>query len=314
MASAGEKKRKLSFAWLKPPPVPADGSMSLYDHLRELRYRLVFAVVAIVVGMVVCGIFYDPYLVDLVMHPINTAIDNLEVTHPHLNVQPINNDVTAPIMMFIKIIAMGGAILTAPVWLYQLWAFIVPGLLANEKKWARLFVGVATPLFLAGVATGYLIMPKGVGVLVGFTPESANIDNLVPMETFIGFLMRVVLVFGISYLIPLVMLMLNFVGVLSAAQMKKFRPFVILVAFIFAAVANPSTDPFSMLAIALPMTVLLLASEQIAKIREKRIAARGDDDPTAHDRVLQELTALDEKEKAEREALDSGRAAAAESK
>lgn len=294
--------RKLSLAWLKPPPVPPDGNMSLYDHLRELRYRLVFSVVAIVVGMLVCAIFYDPWLYNVMLRPLKIAQATLAVTHPDLSLQPVNEGVTAPFLVFIKIVGLSGMILTAPVWLHQLWSFIVPGLLAKEKKWARIFVGVATPLFLAGCATGYFLLPKGIGVLVGFTPEGYEVGNLLQLETFLGFLIRVVLVFGVSYLIPLVMLLLNFLGVITSAQMKRFRPFIILIAFIFAAVATPTTDPFSMVAMALPMTILLMITEQIAKVSEKRRATREADDPVANDKVLAELNALDEQERLEREA------------
>lgn len=293
--------RKLSFAWLKPPPVPPDGNMSLYDHLRELRYRLVFSVVAIIIGMAVSATFY-PFLYRVLKRPFDMAKAQLAVTHPDLDLQATNDGVTAGFMVFIKLVALSGVIITAPVWLHQVWSFIVPGLLAKEKKWARIFVGVATPLFLAGVVTGYLLLPKGIGVLVGFTPENEDLLNLLRMEEFLGFMTRVVLVFGISYLIPLVMLLLNFLGVITSAQMKRFRPFIILIAFIFAAVATPTTDPFSMIAMALPMTILLMITEQIAKVSEKRRATREADDPVANDKVLAELNALDEQERLEREA------------
>lgn len=302
------KGRKLSLAWLKPPPVPPDGNMSLYDHLRELRYRLVFSVAAIALGMAASAFFYNPYLYDWVLRPLNIAKADLAISHPELNIQAVNTDVTAPFLVAIKIVALSGAIVTSPIWLHQLWAFIVPGLLSKEKKWARTFVGIATPLFLAGCATGYLLLPKGVGVLVGFTPEGQDVDNLLQVETFLGFLIRVVLVFGISYLIPLVMLLLNLLGIVTAAQMKRFRPFIILISFVFAAMVTPTTDPFSMIAMALPMTILLMITEQIAKVSEKRRAARAEnpDDPTSRDTVLQELEALDEQERAEKAALEAG--------
>ncbi len=298
------KGRKLSFAWLKPPPVPPDGNMSLYDHLRELRYRLVFSVVTIILGMALSAAFY-PQLYRVLKRPLDMAKADLAISHPGLDLQATNDGVTAGFMVFIKLIALSGVIVTAPIWLHQLWSFIVPGLLAKEKKWARTFVGIATPLFLAGVATGYFLLPKGVGVLIGFTPENEDLLNLLRMEEFLGFMTRVMLVFGISYLIPLVMLLLNILGVITAAQMKRFRPFIILIAFVFAAVATPTTDPFSMIAMALPMTILLLITEQIAKVNERRRAARAEDDPTSRDTVLAELKALDEKERAEKAALES---------
>ncbi|MGD7705744.1 twin-arginine translocase subunit TatC [Microlunatus sp. Y2014] len=277
--------------------------MSLYDHLRELRYRVLFAGVAVIVGMAVSAIFYNQ-LYGVLKWPLDVAIADLAVTHPSLELQPTNNDVTSPFIIMMKVIAISGLVFTAPVWLYQLWAFIMPGLLANEKKWARIFVGCATPLFLAGVATGYLLMPKAVGVLIGFTPDDQGILNLLTMENFLSFLIRVMLVFGVSYLIPLLMLMLNFLGIITSKHMKKFRPFIIFGAFAFAAVATPSTDPFSMIALALPLTILMMITEQIAKWNEKR-KGKLSDDPLARDKVLQDMLAADEAAKLEAEQTDA---------
>ena len=117
--------------------------------------------------------------------------------------------------MALKVCLVSGLVLTAPIWLYQLWSFIVPGLLAKEKKWAMIFIGTATPLFLAGVVTGYLIMPKGIAVLLGFTQDGvANLQNI---NDFLSFMLRLMVVFGIAFLIPLIVLMLNIVGVVKAS-------------------------------------------------------------------------------------------------
>ena len=142
--------------------------------------------------------------------------------------------------------------LTAPIWLYQLWAFIVPGLLAKEKKWALIFIGIASPLFFLGVATAYFVLPKAIAVLLGFTQE--GVANLQDINAFLSFMLRLMVVFGIAFLIPLLVLMLNIVGVVKASQLSKYRTLVIFGTFVFGAVATPSTDPFSMLALALPMT------------------------------------------------------------
>lgn len=295
---------KFSLAWLKPPPVPPDGNMSLYDHLRELRYRVLFAIIAIGLGAAFCAIFYDQ-LVQVLLWPLNVAKAELAVSHPELNIRPTTKSATEPFIIFMKVSAISGLVLTAPVWLYQLWAFIMPGLLANEKKWARIFVVSATPLFLAGVVSGYFLMPKAIQVLLSFTPDHQNIDNLLQVNDFLSFMIRVMLVFGASYLIPLVLLMLNMLGVITAKQMQKFRPFIIFGAFVFAAMATPSTDPFSMLGLALPLTILLLITEQIAKANDRRRADRSDD-PLAQDKLLAELTAQDEREAAERAAGKAG--------
>jgi sec-independent protein translocase protein TatC len=186
--------------------------------------------------------------------------------------------------------------LSAPIWLWQLWSFIVPGLLAKEKKWALIFIGAATPLFLAGVAVGYIVMPKGIMVLLGFT--QAGVTNLQDVNQFLSFLMRIMVVFGVAFLIPLVVLMLNILGVIPARYLSKYRTYVVFGTFVFGAVATPSTDPFSMLALAAPMTLLFLAAEVIAHLLDRRKARRarlaGSDLAVSasveNDRALRDLT------------------------
>jgi sec-independent protein translocase protein TatC len=180
---------------------------------------------------------------------------------------------------------------TAPIWLWQLWAFIVPGLLSKEKKWALIFIGAATPLFAAGVLVGYVVMPKGIIVLLGFT--EGGVSNLQDINEFLSFMMRVMLVFGAGFLIPLIVLMLNFLGVIKATQLSKYRTLVIFGTFVFGAVATPSTDPFSMLLLAIPMTVLFLAAEILAHIFDRRKSRRTAVDGIENDQALRELNEAD---------------------
>ncbi len=278
--------------------------MALADHLRELRYRLVVAVLAVVAAMIVCAFFYDPWLYEFILRPWETAVAELSETRPGLETRLVNMGVTAPFTLALKIVGLAGLILSAPVWLWQVWSFIVPGLLAKEKKWAMVFVGLATPLFLAGIATGYLVMPKGIEVLLGFTPEEVDVTNQLAIEEFLGFLMRVMLVFGVSYLIPLALLLLNFLGIVKGAHLKKFRPAIIFGSFVFAAVATPSTDPFSMVALAMPLTILCMITEAIAHVHDKRKAA-ADGDPLENDVVLQAMYAEDERKARERAELEA---------
>jgi len=262
---------KLSLAWLKPPPLPADGSMTLFEHLRELRYRLVVASLAILVGTIAAW-FYQEQLVAILMHPYNVAIESLKARNPGAETLVVNQGIASPFTLALKVSALAGVMLSAPVWLWQLWAFIVPGLLAKEKKWALVFIGCATPLFAAGVAVGYIVMPKGIQVLLGFT--QSGVANLQDLNQFLSFLMRVMIVFGVAFLIPLVVLMLNILGVIPARYLSKYRTYVIFGTFVFGAVATPSTDPFSMLALAAPMTLLFLAAEIIAHLLDRRKAKR----------------------------------------
>ncbi len=194
----------------------------------------------------------------------------------------------APFTLALKVSALAGLLLTTPMWLYQLWAFVVPGLLAKEKRWTLIFLGSATPLFLAGVAVGYYVMPKGLVVLLGFTEN--GISNLQDVNQFLSFLMRFMLVFGVAFLIPEVVLILNIVGVLKAKIPRRSTARSSSSAtFVFGAVATPSTDPFSMLALALPMSVLFIVAEVIAHVLDRRKARRGTVDPVARDRALREL-------------------------
>lgn len=262
---------RFSLAWLKPPEAPADGSMTLFEHLRELRYRLVVAAVAITAGTVVAW-FYREFLIDVLLAPYESAKADLLAKNPDAVLQIVNQGIASPFTLALKVSALAGLILTAPVWLWQVWAFIVPGLLAKEKKWAVTFIAAATPLFCAGVAVGYIVMPKGISVLLGFT--EGGVTNLQDINQFLSFLMRVMLVFGAAFLIPLVVLMLNILGVIPARYLSKYRTYVIFGTFVFGAIATPSTDPFSMLALAAPMTVLFLAAEVIAHILDRRKARR----------------------------------------
>jgi sec-independent protein translocase protein TatC len=278
---------RLSFAWLKPPKAGPDGSMSLFEHIAELRYRLIIMALTIIVGTVVAWFFRD-YLTELIFRPYQVAADALRAKNPNADITLVNNGVASPFTLALKVSALAGILVTSPILLYQLWAFVVPGLLAKEKKWTLIFLGSATPLFLAGVAVGYYVMPKGLVVLLGFTEN--GIANLQDVNQFLSFLMRFMLVFGIAFLIPEVVLILNIVGVLKAKYLAKYRSLIIFGTFVFGAVATPSTDPFSMLALALPMTVLFLVAEVIAHILDRRKARRGTIDLVARDKALRGMS------------------------
>jgi sec-independent protein translocase protein TatC len=287
---------RFSLKWLKPPPTPPDGSMTLVEHLRELRYRLVVAVLALLIGTIVCWFFREA-LLSLLERPYSIGVAALKAKYPDANPILYNPGITSPFTLALKVSGVAAAVLTSPIWLYQLWAFIVPGLLAKEKKWSLIFIGTATPLFLAGVVVGYIVVPKGITVLLGFT--KSGVANLQSFPDFLSFLLRLMIVFGLAFLIPLIVLMLNIIGVVKAKHLSKYRSYVIFGCFVFGAVATPSTDPFSMLALALPMVVLFIAAEVIARVLDRRrdrrntgelVAAGGID----HDLALRELSEPDE--------------------
>jgi sec-independent protein translocase protein TatC len=261
-------------------PVGADGRMALSDHLRELRARLIRSALFLVLAFVIALFFYDR-LLDLVLVPYNDALEQLGQS---VKSKVYVASVTGPLLLQLKLCGITAIVVSSPYWLYQIWAFIVPGLHPGERKWSRIFAAVAGPLFIAGVATGYYVLPKGISVLIGFTP--ANTENLVEFGEFFSFITRMLLVFGISFEIPLFVIMLNLAGVVSGKQIAKYRPWIVIGTFVFAAVATPSTDPFSMLFLAIPMLLLFFIAELIARTVD-RARGRGKDstDQWADDEV-----------------------------
>lgn len=274
--------------------MPADGNMTLFEHLRELRYRLVVIAVAIILGTVVAYIFHD-LIWDVLMRPYEIAQKQITEQHPNLHVQTVVEGVTNPFTLVLKTCFIAALVVTSPIWLYQIWAFIVPGLMAKEKKLTVAFLAAAIPLFLLGVSLAYFVIPKGIAVLIGFTPGSGAITNLLDVQNFLTFLIRVMLVFGAGFLLPVFVVGLNMLGVLKAKQISRARSFVIFGCFVFGAIATPQTDPLSMLMLAVPMAVLFMAAEVICHIHDRAIRNKlGKDDVDvnrgiANDRALAEL-------------------------
>jgi len=255
------------------PPKDDEGRMTLREHILELRNRLLKSVLAIVVCTIAAWFVYYQAL-NILQHPFDVAVRPFAENRglkPQLTFQGVGD----PLTFRIKVSAMIGLVLSGPVWLYQLWAFIAPGLHRNERKWAYVFSGIATPLFAGGIAVAYWTLPKGIEILLGFTPQT--VQNLVELSKYLDFVIRTMLVFGIAFLIPLVVVLLNMVGVVPAAALAKFRPYITLVIFVFAAVATPSGDPFTMCLLAIPMCLLFFVAEVLSRINDRRRARRTDE-------------------------------------
>ncbi|MGA8256329.1 MAG: twin-arginine translocase subunit TatC [Nocardioides sp.] len=248
-------------------PLGDDGRMALSDHLRELRARILKVALILVLGGVLSLVFFDQ-LYDLVFDPYTEAQSRL----PEGSTLATTNGPGAGLLLYFKLCGLASVILTSPFWLYQIWAFILPGLHARERKWTRVFAAIAGPLFMSGVLLGYVTLPKGLEILIGFNPE--GLTNLVDFDGYLTFFNRTLLVFGIAFEIPLFVVMLNLAGVVKGKSLGAHRPWIVVGVFIFAAVATPSADPFTMTMMAVPMVVLFLISEVIARFNDRRRAKR----------------------------------------
>ena len=260
--------------------VGEDGRMALGDHLRELRARLLRSVLALTVALIVALFFYDQ-LFDIIYRPYQIARENLQ---GKVDTRGTISGAGGPLLLQLKMCGVAAVIVTAPYWLLQIWGFVVPGLHPHEKRWTRLFAMVAGPLFIIGVGVGYYVLPKGLEVLIGFAPE--KLQSLVDFGEYFSFFSRMLLVFGVSFEIPLFVVLLNLAGVVSGRALSRYRPWIVLGTFVFAAIATPSTDPFSMLMLAIPMVALFMVSEVVARLvdrRRNRVSYAGLDDDEASD-------------------------------
>lgn len=247
--------------------------MAISDHLREFRARLLKSVLVFVLLFIIALFFYDqhvfglPSLVDIVERPYTQARHMLGA---RTATQVYLGGATAGLTLQMKLAGWAALVLSAPYWLLQIWHFILPGLYPQEKKWTRVFAAIAGPLFIVGVAVGYYVLPKGLQVLISFTPH--GMQSLVEFGEYFSFMTRMLLIFGIAFEIPLFVILLNLAGIVTGQQLGKYRSWIIIGTMVFAAVATPSTDPFSMLMLAIPMLVLFGIAEVIARLSDK---ARG---------------------------------------
>ncbi len=240
------------------------------EHLRELRTRIFKALAAVIIGAIVGWVFYEPVF-NFIVGPIETVADDLR--SQGFDIRITLASVTSPFTLQLKIAAMTGIVLAAPVWIYQLWAFVTPGLHKHEKRYAYAFMFSAVPLFLTGVAVALWVLPKGLQLLIGFTPQ--GVSNFLAVDAYLSFLVRTMIVFGIGFLVPVFIVGLNLVGILSANAIKRTWRWTVIAVFIFGAVATPTGDPLSMMLLAGPMLLLILIAFGIAVLNDRRKARRG---------------------------------------
>lgn len=244
--------------------------MPLRAHLRELRTRLMLAVGGILVGAVAGWIWYLP-IFDQLQGPIT------ELAEARGELIALNfGGVATPLDMQIKVALFAGVILSSPWWLYQLWAFITPGLTRRERWYAIGFLAAGLPLFLTGAAIAWWVLPKAVALLSGFTPPQGV--NLIPAQVYLEFIMRMVLAFGLAFLVPVVMVGLTFAGVVRGRTWRAGWRWAVMLAFIFAAVATPTGDAISMFALAIPICALYAAAVGLCHLRDRRVDRRNRED------------------------------------
>ncbi|WP_409237288.1 twin-arginine translocase subunit TatC [Streptomyces sp. PA5.6] len=240
--------------------------MSLAEHLRELRNRLAKGLLAITVVSIVAA-FYSQELMEFLADPVPRCEPGMKETGGHCATVTFN-DLLSPFTTTVKVSLMVGIIVSSPIWLYQLWAFVAPGLHKNERKYTYWFVSAAVPLFFAGAWLAYTILPVSMRVLLGITPDGAA--NLLPMDKILDFTVRMVLIFGISFELPLLLVMLNMTGMVTGRRMATWWRGVVMGVFIFGAVATPTTDPVGMIALAGPIVVLYFIAVGISLLNDRR--------------------------------------------
>ena len=244
--------------------------MPLLDHLRELRKRLFRSAIVIVIASVVGGIYYNSIITTLAA-PV-CDLKKAQATNSASCGALYINGVLGPLNLQIKVAIISGIILSAPVWLYQLWAFIAPALHRKEKRNSVLFFVAATPFFAVGTFLGYKILPVAIRVLFGFTPSS--LENLVKFDDYLDFVLRTILLFGIAFELPVFLVTFNFIGFLSgAAILKPWRAWIFGIT-LFVAGFTPTADPLSMLLLAIPLIALYFGAGGIALLNDKRRAKK----------------------------------------
>jgi sec-independent protein translocase protein TatC len=240
--------------------------MSLGQHLLELRKRLFLAAAGILVGAIV-GWFLSDYVWDALREPIYAIIEaqdrKAQLNYP---------DITSAFDLKLKIAFYVGLVVSSPVWLYQIFAFLVPGLTRIEKQYTFGFLFTAIPLFLAGCAAGWFVLPNIVGLMTGFAPKEDA--ALIVAQSYLDFVLKLMIAIGVAFVLPVFIVLLNLAGVISAQSIIKSWRIAVLLITLFTAIATPAADVISMFLLAIPMVVLYFAAYGIAYLHDRRAARR----------------------------------------
>ncbi|MFH9351071.1 twin-arginine translocase subunit TatC [Kitasatospora sp. NPDC017646] len=241
--------------------------MALADHLRELRNRVVKSVLAIMVFAIVAAV-YHKQIEQFLLQPLPQC-DKQNPGNVHERCAQVSNiGLTAGFNWMLKVVLTAGVVAAVPIWLYQVWAFVAPGLHKHEKKYAIVFMACGAPLFLAGVACAIWVMPTMVKMLISFTPSDTT--PILPPEDYFDIATRMVLVFGFAFEFPLLLVMLNLVGIVTGKRLLGWWRGMVMGITVFTAFATPGADPVSMLLLAMPIWALYFAAVAVALLNDRR--------------------------------------------
>lgn len=240
--------------------------MPLKAHLVEARNRLIVAAAAVVLGAVAGWFLYD-FVYGLLTRP-------LEGLQERANVNVNFQGVTTAFDLQVKTAIWVGVVLASPVWIYQIFAFVLPGLTRRERWTALGFLGAALPLFAGGIVVAWLVVPQAIGFLIELTPSGGLASNILPVDQYLMFVLRVLLAFGLSFLTPVVMVALTMLGLVSARTWVKGWRVAIVLCFVFAALVSPTPDIVTMFALAGPIIALYFAAVVVALAIDRRRARR----------------------------------------
>ena len=255
-----------------------EGRMPFMDHIRELRNRVVKIALALIAGLTAGFIFFNQAW-HVIERPLCSATIRGYSGCRTLGVnQLVLNGPLDALYLRVKVALIVGVILASPIWLYQIWAFVTPGLHTREKRWSYIFLGAAVPLFGIGITLCYLSLGRSMHYLLGLTP--GGIQNLIQVDQYMSFTVAMMLAFGLAFELPLLLVMLNLTGILTHERFRKWRRLLIFGVFLIAGIANPSPDPLTMLILGGACALLVEAAELIVWSNDRR-RARLHPDPYA---------------------------------
>jgi sec-independent protein translocase protein TatC len=235
---------------------------TLRSHLRELRIRLSWSAGFLVVGTVVGWFLFDPVF-SILQEPLQEVAEERGI-----DASANFTTVVSAFDLRIQLSIFLGVIITSPVWLWNIWAFVAPGLKEKEKRYAIGFMVSALPLFLAGTTLAWASLPGFVVALIGFTPEGST--NVINAADYVLFAIRILLIFGFAFVMPVILVLLNFAGIATGKGILKSWRAAVLIIAIIAALATPVAEPMTMLLMMVPLMILYFGAVGIAMLNDKR--------------------------------------------